>query len=452
MTIVPTAETMNRTAKLFMDRGEVASYAEALTKLEGFALGIDAGPEVITSASHQFAVLTAVNAGRRTFLGGVSVSLSGDALLLLSIAGASTLHEAIVMLGGKIGVAAHGVPRLRIGSVHTSFDFPAWQVTWDGWRGGVIPSRDSRRLAEPSDFSLCAGLASVIGLSEVFQFFDGSAWAGRRSAGASLWHPGADWLVPDPNEPHLSLLPTQLWLLGLGNLGQAYLWMLRSLPFPDGHTLDLILQDFDVVSAANETTSVLTEPGMVGERKTREMAKWAKAVGFTTTIVERRFGPLTRRDDDEPSIALCGFDNALARSALEETGFDLVIEAGLGAGPGSFVNFSLHTFPGSRRASEIWKQDGGSLAPSPMTNEAYANLLEAKVIDECGLTLLASRSVGVPFVSLTAAAFVVAELLRRLHEGPALEILAGSVFDLESVESVEGVAAPFPGTFTTLQG
>ncbi len=47
-------------------------------------------------------------------------------------------------------------------------------------------------------------------------------------------------------------------------------------------------------------------------------------------------------------------------------------------------------------------------------------------MDECGLTQLASRTVGVPFVGLIAAALAIAELLRRLHGGTAIEI--ASVF------------------------
>ncbi len=55
-------------------------------------------------------------------------------------------------------------------------------------------------------------------------------------------------------------------------------------------------------------------------------------------------------------------------------------------------------------------------------------------LDECGLSQLASRTVGVPFVGVTAGAFAIAELLRRLHGGPAIELVSGSVAALEDVE------------------
>ena len=52
-----------------------------------------------------------------------------------------------------------------------------------------------------------------------------SAVAGRRTVGLSLWNPAptCDWLAAAGAEPALSLLPSRLWLIGLGHLGQAYL-------------------------------------------------------------------------------------------------------------------------------------------------------------------------------------------------------------------------------------
>ena len=68
-------------------------------------------------------------------------------------------------------------------------------------------------------------------------------------------------------------------------------------------------------------------------------------------------------------------------------------------------------------------------------------------MDPCGLAQLASRTVGVPFVGLIAAAIAVSELLRRLHGGTALEIASGSAAALEDIEAVAIPAAPFPGGY-----
>jgi len=441
---------MNRAAKLFLDRGDAASYGEALARLEGFSLAVSCGPEVLTSASHQCALLTLVNAGRRSFLGGVFVELPDDGPVLVPCGFGESIGAAVQALGGKIGMGSSDTARIAVGSVARSDHSPSWQVTWDGWRGGAAPVRGCFRLPERGDVRLAPVVASAIALSEAFQHFDGRAAAGKRAAGVSLWHPGADWRCDDPSEPALRYLPQGLWLLGLGNLGQAYLWCLGLLPYPDNQKPELMLQDFDVVSRANDSTSVLSNDKLIGLRKSRAMAAWAESLGWKTSIVERRFGASTTRTDEEPAVALCGFDNALARAALEDAGFDLVVEAGLGSGPAGFMNFSLHGFPGTRPAREIWKEEPVAPHSELPTPRAYAEMLEQGVLDECGLAILQSRSVGVPFVSLTAAAFVVADLLRRLHDDRACEVLAGSLFDLEFIEAVERDADAYPGTFVTL--
>jgi hypothetical protein len=40
----------------------------------------------------------------------------------------------------------------------------------------------------------------------------------------SLWGPRADWLANDISEPALLWLPSNLWIIGLGNPGQAFAW------------------------------------------------------------------------------------------------------------------------------------------------------------------------------------------------------------------------------------
>jgi hypothetical protein len=135
-------------------------------------------------------------------------------------------------------------------------------------------------------------------------------------------------------------------------------------------------------------------------------------------------------------------DNALARSALERAGFELVIESGLGAGPQSFRNFSMHSFPGPRQAAQIWSSGEDAAGPNVSDQPAYTELRE-KGMDDCGLTQLASRTVGVPFVGMIAGALVIGELLRRLHGGEALAVVSGSAATLADVESWQMAANPY---------
>lgn len=64
-------------------------------------------------------------------------------------------------------------------------------------------------------------------------------------------------------------------------------------------------------------------------------------------------------------------------------------------------------------------------------------------MDGCGLTQLASRTVGVPFVGLIAACLTIAEVLRRLHGGAALEFLSTSACALDDVENGILPAQPY---------
>ncbi len=73
---------------------------------------------------------------------------------------------------------------------------------------------------------------------------------------------------------------------------------------------------------------------------------------------------------------------------------------------------------------------------------AYQALKDAGM-DRCGLTQLASRTVGVPFVGLIAGCLVIAELLRRLNGGVALEFASGSVAALEDFECGTLDAPPY---------
>src|SRR5690349_6200950 len=74
------SEEFHRTAKIFVDSGEAASPEEALLRLKSFRLGIIAGKEVTRSCSLQSALLTMVNVGARSFLGGVYVSLPTETI------------------------------------------------------------------------------------------------------------------------------------------------------------------------------------------------------------------------------------------------------------------------------------------------------------------------------------------------------------------------------------
>ena len=411
-------DQINRLGKLFMDTGEAQTPDDAERILQAYRLGIRAGPKIAASPTMQASLLTAVNTGRRCFLGGVEVSGCLDVPLRIPWPRRITLTEAVIELKGRpVDVVTPDIPQILIGDVPSLDDAPAFCVrtTFDGWCGGVFPVNDTQDLAQEQEFTPSGVLAGALGVSEAFQFVHGNnAYAGRRAVGLSLWKPELSeaWLECEVG-PRLLVLPSKAWLIGLGHLGQAYLWTLGLLPYAHPDQVELVLQDIDKLVKANDSTSLLTNPDMVGLKKTRAMADWCEALGYQTRIVERKFANNFHLEDDEPFVALCGVDNILARADLEDVGFKRVLEAGLGAGSNDYLCFQTHSFPASHPAHERW----GKASVDNNSNELLLQLpayraLAARGFERCGLTQLAGRSVGASFVGAVTSSLMIAQLLK----------------------------------------
>jgi len=436
-----------------LDTGEVATVAAGYELFRSYRLSVLLGPELAVSPAHQAALLTIINTGRRAMLGGVVVVGELDVPLLVPIPGCTKLSEAVEHLGGRsVRKAPTDVPTLVLGDAASlpSHNSVSLAITFQDWRGGVIPISEGRRLGEATAITPAAILAGAMGVSEAFQHLRGNPMAGRRSVGLSLWAPGHQEWESAPAGPGSIVLPSRLWLIGLGHLGQAYLWTLGLLPYKAVRDVELVLQDFDQLTLANDSTSLLTTPRLIGQRKTRAMARWAEARGFHTRIVERLFPGGIEIADDEPRLALGGVDNPLARAAYEDVGFDCIVEAGLGAGPSEYLALRLHAFPASTTAREKWGGSTDSIIEPLSQAIAYDNLAQGGM-DACGLVRLASRTVGAPFVGATAASLVISEVLRRLNGGPMLEVLDMTLRDPGSRSTVMAshTSSRFNPGFTT---
>ena len=450
-------DQLHRHLKLALDTGEAATYEDAQRLFESYRLGVVVGDHVAHSATLQAAVLTAVNAGSRSFLGGVCVEGNLNVPLLVRWGHCRTLREVVANLRGVNTPLAPGMPRITIGNSSGSSADAEFAVcaTFDGWSGGVVPVDQGHRLPQTQECVPAGVLAGALGVSEAFQFVRGdNAMAGRRAVGLSLWQPepDIDWLADNEPGPLLDKLPASAWLIGLGHLGQAFLWTLGLLPYASPADVSIVLQDFDELVEANASTSLLTTPDNLGSKKTRAMALWCESRGFRTSIVERYFAGDFQVGANEPRVALCGVDNALARADLEDVGFDRVIEAGLGAGTHEYLAFQVHTFPARQPAKRRW---GTGAYPANVDTVAYNPAYRALAhegLDECGITTLAGRTVGASFVGAVTAAMVIAELIRMGLGGNRYELLDGSLRSLALRQAVRCTnTAPFnPGTTSSI--
>ena len=414
-------EGLNRSAKLFVDSGVAATVEAAIAKLQAFRLHITIGERASSSLTHQAALLTALNCGRRTFLGGVTVSGSLDAPLAVPIVPATTLADAIKYLEGQIvEVPPVDVPVIAIGTPDVVCGAFTVRTTFEGWRGAVIPA-SAPALTERTEFPLSGVVAGALAIAEAFAHLNEEVMAGNREIGMSLWDMAhGDWRSDATDGPLPDVLPADFWVIGLGHLGQAFLWAIGSLPYPEPSEVRLFLQDIDAASASTESTSVLTFAADEGEMKTRICAAWAKARGFSSRMVERRFAQDFKVAHDEPALALCGVDNPQARALLDGAGFASVFEAGLGNGAADFRLIRTHSFPANNSASMIWGDPKGSFETATDVDGlpgAYQDLRDRGSLDQCGLTRLAEVAVGAPFVGMVAAAALIAQTIRMTIDG-----------------------------------
>lgn len=419
----PSENNFCRLSRAIIERHR-CTYTEALRILAGLRLNLVCGERIRTSIALQAALLTAINAGKRAFLGGVAVTMPASVPNLLPWPVPGSLNEVAAGLGANLSGPA--MPT----AAHTLYFGAAAEPVQDGltvlcsgWRGGVAPAEQCVSVESPHDFALGGVTAGALGVAKGFLRVTGvSSRFVEGPQGVSLWRPDLDWMSAEADGPKLELLPLNLWMLGLGHLGQAYLWNLGLLPYPRGSRSTFFLQDFDRVVAANWHAGMLCDEASAGQFKTRLCSGWLEARGLGTRIIERPFDDLTRRSGEEPFVALCGFDNLKSRSLLEGAAFDLVVECGLGGETATFDDILLHTFPGaSQKAAEVFGGGGDREAP------AHPGALTGAFgeMRDCGILLatLEGKAVSSSFVGAYAGGLVVGELLRGLHGGVRCEMV-----------------------------
>jgi len=429
------SDKLHRTTKLELDEGRARSFDEAQRIMTDYVLQINVGVGVFESETRQAMLLTAVNTAARAFLGGVRVRLCERGRLGLSWADGMDVAEAIEAYGGEIVESLNSdYPTFVIGDVNQPTGSLVLYGTWEGWSGGVV-EKAIDRLGESVEFPLAGMLAASLGVSEAFQNLRGNVVAARRSAGLSLWDPQCDWREKSAYGEPCLYLPERLWLIGLGHLGQAYAWALGLLPYEDRPVVDLMLQDFDSVVKANESTGMLINESMVGQKKTRVVSKRLEALGFNTSITERHFDLNTRRNANEPGVALVGVDDPVPRRDLEGAGFDLIVDAGLGGDPRNYLDMLVHTFPSGIEAADAFPVRNGqtenSLVDQPAYQDHHRKMREDKDLTDaeirCGIIEMAGRSIGAAFVGSFAATFVISEVLRNLAGSSEFEVFSYSL-------------------------
>jgi hypothetical protein len=422
---------LHRLIKLALDSGEAETIDEARRLFSQYQLRLHLGYGWESSRAGQAAVATILNTAMRAFLGGVVVSGEIDGRFDIALYQGLTAGRVASNFGAAIIPVDVRTPTLVVGEADLAENSPfCIRAEFNGWQAGISPVSAGRALETRLDNPLAGVAAGSLAVSEAFLHVRRELpIAGNRVTGMSLWNPGEvdRWSDAENEGPELSLLPKSLWLIGLGHLGQAYAWTLSMLPYARPEDVNLFLQDTDFITDSSLSTCLFADAGVLGQRKTRVLANKLQSMGFTTNLIERLFDTGQKRQVDEPRVALFGVDNIAARRAIGSAGFDLTVEAGLGSGYRDFRNIRLHTFPGPRDAANIWATDTAT-QQTPQLAPAYERMLQ-NGSDQCGVTMLASRAVGTPFVGAFAAAVGLAEIVRPLHGGKRLATVDVSMRD-----------------------
>jgi hypothetical protein len=400
----------SRITKAFTDASRVGSFAEAEARLDSIRLEIVVADDQIGTPAGQAAALTAAATAKKCF-GSVTIVAGKDAALVAKL----PIGKSVLVAARRLGARRADAPSPRATHRVCIGDVPgtaAWSVAcwWNRWLAGTRAFTDGA--VGDSRLALAGTFAGALAVRQVFA----CAVAGRnvlpRDETVSLWSP---WTEAKDEEtgPERFDVPDKLWLLGLGHLGQAFVWNLCLLG-GSGERL-AVLQDDQLVGEENEATSLLVLPGgrQLDRKKARAASAWLEASGWRTDIIERRhFGDIALINDDPPYL-VSGLDKVEPRLVLARHGFPYMIDAGIGHGPGDFEGIQIRTIAKGQAIDGLWSK------PSAADEERVAKLQDSLVyleleqqVGRCGTFEFAEASVAVPFVGAATGALTLAHIIR----------------------------------------
>ena len=225
---------LSRISKLFVDRDQT-TVDEALARRRTYGVTLVCGADVERSYVLQLAVMTAVSLANRCFPGAVRVALDrklADSHLLVWPTLGLTFAEALTRLAGATALvcseaSTEGTRTIVFGNA--TVPKGALRVTFDGWIAKTGPAATVERLPEREYCALSGVLAAALAVAELFfSFAEISIEASRRPVALSLWRPDLDADEPAALGVPVQFLPGDLWVLGLGHLGNAYLWSIAT--------------------------------------------------------------------------------------------------------------------------------------------------------------------------------------------------------------------------------
>ncbi len=410
---------------------------EANKMMNNSQVWLIAGNSIIHSRTEQIAFITAVNIAKRVFHGGVNCIVPEDVPNLLVLK-SDSFKGLIFQYGGSLTTDPPDENAVKLLFGVECFDKNCLEVVAEGWRGGVNFYEQERVSFAKKDNPVSLGpiaaasLACYFAFCRIFKLPNSDLLI---STGISLWNinSGTEWYKDSKDGPRIINMPREIWALGLGHLGQAYLWTLGLMPFTNPSNVLFLLQDDDTVENENIGSQVLCSDSNIGFPKTRACLKFLEDLNYKTRIVEKRFLPGNSEEEwiKQFPFLLNGVDNAETRRNINKSCHKLFLDGATNGSSSLFDSFTLKnvTFI-EKEAHILWP------VADPKEIVLHKNLYDRyNKENKCGI--LTNIGVSVPFVGLFGATFVIAELLRSLNQGTIYSIVSLCMHDLSSVDAVE---------------
>ena len=427
----------SRITKALTDGAHVGSFEEAEARLDAVRVAVILGAKQMNTRAGQAATLTALATAKKCF-GRVALVVDGDAALLSTLPLGTTLRHAAHALGAQI---EKHVPQGTTHSICIGDEYGiCWTVHcwWDRWLAGTRAT-DSKSSGD-GRVALAGVFSAALAIRQVFACILANRTLRPQDATVDLWEP---WTSADPGltGPTKFDVPDRLWFLGLGHLGQGFIWNLCLLGVSGGNA---VAQDDQTIGAENEATSLLVLPNDLPSKKTRVAARWLESCGWQTDIIERRHhGDIAVAKEDPPYL-LCGLDRLQPRLTMAEQGFEYMIDAGLGHGANDFEGIQIRTIAKGQSIDGLWDETAQTQHGTPptqlMENDAYAEL-ESR-IGSCGIVSFAEASTAVPFVGAATGALVITQAIRLASLQPSTLFLHMELGAPEMMTSAGTVGGP----------
>ena len=411
------------------------SIEEANERINSSSVFLIAGDEIKTSPTMQISFLTSLNITLRVFKCEVGYQIPDGIPNLLSFEEKS-FNKLVENYGGTKKLPQQNNIKILFGL--ECFDPNCIEAISDGWMGGVnfynqkrIVLNDSR-----SKLSLGAVLGSSIATFYAFcKYFELIDNIQQMNTGLSLWNlnAGLNWHKDINQGPEIVNLPKNIWILGLGHLGQAYLWTIGLMPYKNPAECVFLLQDADIVGIENIGSQVLCSKKHIGRPKARVCADFLENIKFKTQIIEKPYieGDSKQFWMENFPFLLNGVDNIEARKGISNENIRFYLD---GATNGMFSLFDSFTmknvFHISENMEDIWKQ-------TDTENHILNKNLYDRYEKENGCGIIGNLGISTPFVGMFGSAIITSELVKAMNGGIRNTIFSAQMRDLTNFSVVE---------------